>query len=1833
MFPSVAVALLTGAAAFSPPTVPAQGEQESLLELTEPAMVRIDAEGSVGTSCVLVDQRRGPFARSGVSGKENCALELLLDPGRYKLRLRSPNGPASGAAGKAPAKGAGEVKLVARVFEERSEQPRLLQSGVPAAQELRAGQQASFWLHRDAPGPVLLRVLGRTAGQVELWHDGLWRAAHGGEDLRSRPRPDRPIHEWVLRETLPAGDTKLTVYGTGALRWGTGEESDRVVVLLGAPPLPLGSTVETELPWSGLLAFELPQSGPSSDLRGRAGTAALLLAPGELGAEPLTLELQEQREDGSLARDDGGCQIAGVAPVSQGASSRPARSSRCLAKTGSDQRHLALVRGKPGTRVRLEVSAWRDGVLKDGEAFGAGDHSVLFRVPEAGSYLVGLRDLPATSDEAPLSCAVGRELVKEGSWRWEIFARSYLQISSREPFERSFNRDGGPVEIWFELGDWGLYTIETRGALGTRCALLAEAQGPGQPEKLVNESAAEAADCKFSGMLTAGRYQLRMGAGRGGIETVRISSLTSPAQPSATRSTCLVRAELQAGVRYRLLTSRRSKSEARQLLARPLPLALERGPLLLDLDPGAAQRLPVSSPGPVVVTGPESAEFACGTSSNTSSPATPAQAGRCSATLKPGEELVLYGRGGVPAQLSVGRPAQPVQDAPAVLASPKPVKLPELTAGKPFPLDLEPGGGRTKTLTFTVAEGGLWQLTTQGLLATSCALRTPAVVALAQDDGAGRGRNCLVSGVLSPGRYAATVAARGSSRGRAYALLVRQPAQDAPALSLGADAFFRAPEGQLITQRVMVPAAGLYRLSASALGARLSCRLEDAQGWPLREAPSDCSREEVLPKGELRLSQLPLTVESQRHSLLAKVRPPALLQGERAHRLSINQQYQARLGKRGFDLLKFKLEARLPIDVLLTGGMQGRLYRGAEKTPIEVIAPQGGGAGPGGGGEGDREGDDLEQAPAGDPGQPAPEQPAAEEADEAAPDGEPAEPCEGEECPTAPVRAQPERAPRPQRMQRRGRSEQTGPQRLLLAPGEYTLRTQHSRADVAVSYQVSLTTRTLAPGLATEVEVPSQGELRLPLVVPRAGTLRLRTEGESDVRCRLFSSAGARLAASDDDGADWNCAITGPLAAGDYTLSLESETRTAGHTKVVAALAPDKDLGTLAAGPLQLGPEVLSGLLPPGERSAVQEVHATAQDPFGCSLEDAAGVQAFRAEETRDCALLARGGAPLRLRLWNRGQKQALQLSLLSRPVGGAGALSEAGKAALATAPRPGRYSTGEGLHCLPAGPGETAQVLRPCGPQSALEEGPVLFSPLGAGPARLDLREQVADLGAEQVSTWALSAQPLLARQQAAGERLLLLELRAPPGSRTQPVCAFTADGRASARRLDAEGCTASAGVGEQALARAASASGVPGPVTATLRALELGRPQGALAPGRTSLSLKGPAGRFELPAGPARLELLLAAGAWAVLLDRDGGAVDLCAGASAPKAASLARCALLDPGSERGGQLAVWSPSEARFDVSLALLPAAPRLAALSAGGLREVRPLAPGVETVPLEAGPAARAFTAQGATRCLLERSSGAREEGCTGALARGEGAVLRLFHEGLPLRVGLHAPGGAQSVFAGDATAAGTGSLEVLEPGRALALSGSVPVERRLELTRELVLHLRARGAVCALRSETGVVLALDGLGAGCAVDRLLQPGRYRITARPFAAQPLEGELLATAEEVIAAQEGVGGEQFIGPGESRLLRFTTLSEGEVGLGLQAAADALFCTVLDQDQQALGTGCQQLLRLQQGTYLLQIRSPEGAPPLRVRPVLLGLSGADRGVPDDVLRELLSRVGELP
>ena len=65
------------------------------------------------------------------------------------------------------------------------------------------------------------------------------------------------------------------------------------------------------------------------------------------------------------------------------------------------------------------------------------------------------------------------------------------------------------------------------------------------------------------------------------------------------------------------------------------------------------------------------------------------------------------------------------------------------------------------------------------------------------------------------------------------------------------------------------------------------------------------------------------------------------------------------------------------------------------------------------------------------------------------------------------------------------------------------------------------------------------------------------------------------------------------------------------------------------------------------------------------------------------------------------------------------------------------------------------------------------------------------------------------------------------------------------------------------------------------------------------------------------------------------------------------------------------------------------------------------------------------------------------------------------------------------------------------------------------------------------------------------------------------------------------------------------------------------------MLGEDQQTIGSGCQQLLVLKAGSYLLAVRAPRDGRAQRFKPVLLGLEGRERGVPDAYLNEFFRRI----
>ncbi|MBS1152250.1 MAG: hypothetical protein H6Q89_3948, partial [Myxococcaceae bacterium] len=1225
-----------------------------------------------------------------------------------------------------------------------------------------------------------------------------------------------------------------------------------------------------------------------------------------------------------------------------------------------------------------------------------------------------------------------------------------------------------------------------------------------------------------------------------------------------------------------------------------LPLALT-SPLHLTLDARRTVKLPIAAGLTPQVRSAAGAAFKCGYGEAMQD----SKDGACSISpSKKGDVLTLTNPGDGVVAITLLRPLPP-PPPPATFASWNPAArpLPRVPLDTPSFFDFE--RNQSHSMVFDVETAGLYNITTVGLLSTQCRMRTPVVPAVASDTSGGRGRNCLVSGYLRPGRYMVTVTTVGSSRGRGGVLMTRRNPKEFAAVGTDGEAYFRVDSGELVQQKLNVKTDGSYALGTTGQGVALRCRLDDAQGWPIETVPSECVNTRQLSPGTYLWTQLPLTVESMRRTRLEKIKDAVVLKGNKPHPIEFFTWYPAKLGPDGKDEFLFKLEGELSLDVVLSGGMQGRVFKlETDKPPraVEVIPPQvtneqpseGGDEGEGDGYRGDYEGGEEGGGEYHEGGENN--------------EGGGEDDSGGTTAGVAPVQAV--KAPAtPQGV------------KLTLPPGQYKIVAEHSRGNVGVEYQLHVGSDTLLPGMTRTLPTPTT----LPLKVPRDGTLRLRTEGEADVRCRLFDERGALVFEGSDNGPDWNCALAEPVTKGSYTLVLESETQQHGQTKLSVSLAPVEDKGLVTDNAaLKLGAAVQTFAIPVGEKDSVAELSFRSnRTPISCALEDGNGQVVSRMSRVNNCALLVRPKLEkFRVRLWTTDGTAQVTTLYKSRPVTpfSKGTLV-GGTAGQLDLPSAGRYRTSAQVYCLSGG---QRGLLRSCGPEVSLEAGPTVFAAFGTAAQPATLEPVTMGVGPKlDAMTISLSRQPFI-QSFTGGPSLFLLTGQTQHGERTAPSCGF--DGAGTVREGRDSTCFAASGIAASATARAWSPTPEEAPVTAKLsyRALKLPAKAEPLVPGRRRLNWVDEAGVFALPASRARLELTLPIDAWAVLLDDKGGAVDFCP----PSGSLLARCVLTG----KGGKLVLTS-AEPAVDVTTVLLDATEKNSALS--GLLEESPRLPGTMRLKIPQGEGERTVLVEGnVERCLLALSDGVRSAGCRGTIPAGVSAELVLEHRPGAMRASVFPTGRDRWARLGV-------ELPVV-PGPGLQASMAVPLsatrmDRTLVVAKDSVVRVTAESGVCALFKGNDL-LAVDGLDAGCELVRLLSPGNYRIVVRPFAGQTGPGLLRWTAEPVVALAEGVGAEEWISPAEVRVYRFQTASTGKVGLGIQARAESLDCAVYNDGYQLLGEGCQQFLSLDKGNYLLTVRQPpkSGNQALRFKPVLVGLAGAKVDVPDEYLKDLFNRIG---
>jgi hypothetical protein len=1754
--------LLLNAVSLSPASVPAKGNQETLITLDRASRVAITARTPSGTACEIVDHVRGPFAQSGAAGSANCELDLLLDAGTYKLRLTS----------RTKGKGTqGKVDLKAVAYTEDNAHPVRLLPEREVRQVLAPRHQASFWLSLDKRQPVTLRVSGRTAGDVRLWRNGAWLEPVEVKDASTQPRAGQPQYEWWLETTLDPGNYLLTAYGTAPKQWTEGQEDNTLSVAYGFPKAPAERSLSVTLPPWGMHAVELP-SGPSALFLSRDSTAQASSRMSLHGVSP-------EGASNVTAGSEAGCQIQGKALVPQ-----------CSAMVGGADasRHVAILRGEPGTRLTLQWARLPTRERFQDGTYGQGTLTPYFEAPSTGEFLVGLHEVPLDPDSAPLGCMLERESGRD----WVPLEFDVPEVGPERAFRRAFNYNGSEATVWFRVTRAGRYVVSTSGDRKGRCELY---QVDGPRRMRVTETNPTGQTCRITHTAGPGVYELKLYGGTEGIERLTLAPEgREPQQDTPTRTACLLKGvKLQKDATYRIVANRSTGGSLRGLVLRPLPLALAE-PLPVVLDGPQPLELPLAQGGAAEVRASGGEPFTCALNGTR----VEARDGRCQLPSS-GGTLTLSQPGGAALNLLVHRPAPPPPPPPPLSAyTPIFPPLPVLQPSEPAWFDFD--RGQSHSLTFDVKKEGLYHVMTQGLLATECSIRTPVVPQVGSAQGGGRGRNCLVSTYLRPGRYLLTARTVDQSKGRGAVLLERRDLKTAQGVRADGEAFFRVEAGDLIQQKLTVPRGADYTLSTAALGARLQCRLDDPQGWPVVTVPTPCEQSMRLAQGTYLWTQLPLTVESMRRTALERIQPPVVLEGNKAHPVRYNQWYRADLGKDGKDEFTFEVPAHMAVSFTLSHGMQGRLYAaGADGAlrPVEVIAPQSTYTPP--------------PPPPPEP-EPSPEEESSEYSEGEEGSEESSEYSEGEEAPAAPSEEEAAPAAPVEPLPAMNAPPPEG-QSLQLEPGRYKLVAEHSRGDVAISYALYLRTEVLAPSMVKDVNVPG----RFPLVLPVDGTLRLFTRGSTDVRCRLFDGAGRLVVESADHGADWNCAIAEPLPAGNYTLVLESQTQQPGPSRVSVELATVSDAGVLAeGGTLEVGTGVVRATLPPVPAETLQHVVLRAKTAFSCALEDERGAVVSRGMDVRECLMLLKPGtSPWRVRVWTLGQPTKVSTSVAARPLRPfSGGRIAAGEATSAQLPRPGRYETGSGVYCLPA---SRQGPLNPCGPEASLEAGDWVFGVPGAtAETKLSLSERVDTLEEPEEQRAPLSRDTTLLRQRSKRQALHLMRVSVPFGDPAYPACRL--DGGVSQQRSSV--CYAATGPTEESLARWWTPAAEKGEAAVQRLSFPVPTSSVPLTPGLQDLTWPGgPALRMVMPGEPTRVQLSLPRDAWAVLVDDKGAALDLC-----PPGDTLSRCIL----SGTGGAVFLWSPAEPRVQTEVLSVEAAKP--ALPLATLFEATSRVPGQQVLSFGSSEGPRQLRVTGAERCVASLDDGTRLEDCELQVPPGRRGQLLLETNPGGVRAVLAAPGELGLALLPPAPKS---KVSELPPAKALRLSGEV-VERTLTVPADAVVHLRGDSGVCGLTRDT-TVLVVAGLERGCSFDRLLAAGTYRLVVRGFASQPLSGSVTWTHEPVKELTEGVSkAEGWVAPGQTHYFRFDTASAGNIGLGLQVPAEVLQCTVLDTEQRVLGEGCQQFLALQKGTYLLAIHAPNTLErPLPFKPVLVGLAGAKTGVPEEYLRDFFNRIGENP
>ncbi len=1747
-------------------TLPATGRQEAILTISKFGRYAITVSSPQGTALQLLDRIAGPGEIHGVPGKTDGRLDVFLDRGVHKIVTH------------ADPKGIGTARLSVHSFTERSApQPPALVELKPTDGTLNDFEQVSYWVEVKERRQVIFEAAGRNLTDLRLWTNGDWLVNAEPSTEVVMPQEGRPLLVCRLTTALNPGVYLLTAYGGASEPWTEDSPDHPFHLRFGIPRLGEVGRSRHTVSAFGIDRWLVP----------KRPTYFRVELP---EARPATLTVGTFNELSPFAASDTMAQI-------QKSSLVPVAELEYFDRSADRLVTVAGAAGQPYVFQHFDV----------GEPYFGGRR--VWPLGDQGTYWVSTIHSGDPTDSVDATALILRwpRRPLPANPHIEPFAAQVVELAPGSAWVRHCNLLDS-LTVFLHVQKAGTYEIAARGT---------EARFRIEPFLVYRPEHYEPPEMKGSGSLwdlDAGYYVLTAEPVKQGIVDIAVRpKAASPVSDLFNKLIGKSRTEELQSLRgaaqfpevvvdhdyqYSMFINQQPEVKVGMVLRR-LPVDLtESLPVVQRVGETVSVSFIVDEPGELRAEADDGSLLPVSVDGAAPQESQTVKKGEHRLDVRySGDAPVHYTLMVDPLRLQASAPLPPLPDP----AQAKPLKFAVLTEKKPCFLDLD----RTADATFLVRAdaAALYRLQSTGLLSTEGNLRTRTITSFARATENGVGANFFIEQYLREGDYQVTVATRGLSKGHLGLTLERTQLTDGGVITPGIPAHIALSAGEAASYRFTIADAGEYRLRSVGVGTTFTCRLEDADGWPIERPNIAADVTRRFEPGTYQFISMPQPVAARRLTLLERIQGPPKLEGHGPHRLPLARRVEhewmepAAGGERTPDTWEFVLPASVDATVELTSEMQGTLELvdgDSRLTPVAQLPP-------GRGWKGKLQSGHYRLQ-------------------------------------TTCVRPNNQLsytvAVWPEQLVAGLDREVAAPAGIPVSVGRDGLVQLSSFGSSDVRARLYDDQGQL---VASNDDGPDDWNFQIQARV-RAGLYRLQVDPLAVVAAKVlvppptptpqpyYYEAGAQAEAT----------VTPLTAACSVSMRAPQETE---HAALALPAKADVSLGQ----EVQLYPLSLAG------NPGMLLVTARSSEGIGLAVEVAGGDAQWRTIGStvgRMASLdtVLRQGQQYRLRLWSAdGRATHAQLSAVT--VSPPPVTEHQLQAGVRFAPAPGLdprrgvlaiHLDRPGIFQLN---GETS-TTRACSSAdapceyarndlvAANESTLWLVTDLDSAEARqhISATRVLLPSGTDGVQFDVAAGRPVMCDvAHKDGPLLALATSRSgQPGVRivdrsetasASPAGAGMAVGTwsAAAVALDAKQ--------PAAVVWSASASGEP--IAVRVEQVSFAPPQHEHATlSSWDATLKGVAARsFDLPDGPKRVRLSLQSATVAVLSAGDHVRSVHWSG-NEPFEETV---------EDTADRLTLLHTRDATDQVHVEVLsiPAADVVPSLALGVPYERAELRAGLRRITVasqQEDPQRRAMVhvriaePEGYATPLLIGSDGRIARGSD--LPIGDGGTLLVPHgPGLVLAWIDRRGEEAQDLW---------GRLPLPEPTSLgpptiVTLNGTVQT-LQFHAPQPLMLHVRTSTPLVTLLKRGDAAPDVEVHPTGTVLDAYLTEEPAVLGLRALGGGTLWGTAEVTVSPVTRISEGLGPEVLLPAGGTSLFSFTVTRDGPVGIGVRANPDVVDCTLLDSAGKRLGSGVVQMPTLKPGTYLLALHAPPDSGPVPARPALAGVELPSTGPPEDVVRSYL-------